>query len=280
MDEKLWKVNIEKLKGETMPSTKEKVKQALVKSIISNIPNKNKFGIFFSGGVDSSLIALICKQANANFTCYTVGIKDSPDIVWARKVANELKLTLKTREFSEEELYILFKRTAKLLKRGGRVDTLSVGVGAVVLACIELAKADKITQFFSGGGSEEIFAGYDRHAHSDNAHDECWKGLLEMYWRDFTRDLTIAKELNSKIVFPFLADDVIREGMGIDISKKINNEHKKLIIREIAEELGLPKEFAWRKKQAAQYGSKFDRVISKLSRKYGFEHKLDWIKSL
>jgi len=279
MDEKSWKENIEKIRKEIVPSTKEKLKAELVRAIKDLIP-KQRFGIFFSGGVDSSLIALICKQANADFICYTVGIKDSPDIQWAKRIAESLKLNLKIKEYSEEELEQLFIRTAKILKQGARVDTLSVGVGAVLVACIELAKEDNIQHFFSGGGSEEIFAGYERHMKAEDKHEECWQGLSTMYARDFTRDLTIAKQLNIEILFPFIDSAVIKEAMGIDISKKISESIKKIILREIAEELGLAHDFAWRKKQAAQYGSKFDKAILKISKKNGFENKLDWLHSI
>ena len=41
----------------------------------------------FSGGVDSSLIALICKQAGADFICYTIGYGETArDVEWAKKV--------------------------------------------------------------------------------------------------------------------------------------------------------------------------------------------------
>ena len=59
---------------------------------------------------------------------------------------------------------------------------------------------------------------------------------------------------------------------------KLTKEYKKVILREVAEEfLG---EFAWRKKKAAQYGSCFDKAISKLAKKEGYEKKSDWLKSL
>ena len=55
--------------------------------------------------------------------------------------------------------------------------------------------------------------------------------------------------------------------MGIPGERKLSTEHRKIILREIAEELGLPKEIAWRPKQAAQYGSGFDKVMEKTSQK-------------
>ena len=54
----------------------------------------------------------------------------------------------------------------------------------------------------------------------------------------------------------------------------------KLILRKIANELGLKKEFAFRKKRAAQYGSRFDRAILRLGKRKGFKYKKDYLKSL
>jgi len=56
--------------------------------------------------------------------------------------------------------------------------------------------------------------------------------------------------------------------------------HPIAVARIVAEEMGLPKEVAWRKKQAAQYGSKFDRAILRLARKNGFKFKKDYLASL
>ena len=42
----------------------------------------------------------------------------------------------------------------------------------------------------------------------------------------------------------------------------------------------MPKEVAWRKKQAAQYGSKFDRAIFRLAHADKFKYKKDYLKSL
>ena len=54
--------------------------------------------------------------------------------------------------------------------------------------------------------------------------------------------------------------------MQIDENLKMN-EYKKLILRHTAEHLGLFKDFCWRKKKAAQYGSYFDKVLTKLAKK-------------
>jgi hypothetical protein len=62
-------------------------------------------------------------------------------------------------------------------------------------------------------------------------------------------------------------EELIKASVKIPAKYKIVSEHKKAILREFAEKEGLPKEFAWRKKIAAQYGSGFDKAMEKLAKK-------------
>lgn len=275
-NEKEWTQHIEQLENKTKPSTKEELKEKILVAITQLIP-KEKFGVFLSGGVDSSFIAMICRQQNADFICYSVGLKDSPDIISSKKVAEIFSLRHKVKEYLIEEAHELFKKTVKLF---GCSDVLTIGVGAVVYAAVELAKQDNIKKFFSGLGSEEIFAGYDRHAKAQDKHQECWNGLKAMWKRDIVRGNLLAEKLNFESLDPLLDDDVIKSAMGIDISKKISNVQKKIILREIAQELGLPKEIAWRDKKAAQYGSWLDKAMEKLAKKNNFKTKGEYLKSL
>ena len=57
--------------------------------------------------------------------------------------------------------------------------------------------------------------------------------------------------------------------MRIPGKEKIVNGEKKVILRKTAAALGLPQEIAYRKKQAAQYGSKFDAVLEKCAKQDG-----------
>jgi len=257
-------------------SIKGKLKEIVIRAIGKNTPEK-KFGIFFSGGIDSTLIAYVCKKNGAHFTCYSVGLKNSKDLEWAKKTAKKLKLKLKTKTFSLDEAEKIIKNVVKILHSS---DVVNVGVGCVVYSAAILAKIDNINVFFSGLGSEEIFAGYERHAQAKNVNAECWNGLKNMYERDLIRDYKISHSLKIKILTPFLEDELIKFAMQIPGKYKINRENKKIILREIAEELGIPKEFAWRKKIAAQYGSGFDKAIKKLSKKNGFQYKKEYLESL
>ncbi len=280
-----WQSVIDELQKRTIgEGDKEKLKQAIIESVKKRIP-KEPFGIFFSGGVDSALIALICKQLGLNFTCYTVGFQSetgevAQDIWYARNIAKAIDLNYVEKVFNIREAKDVVKEAILAFPKPEKFDVdyfVTIDVASVIIAAKSIAKEK---MFFSGLGAEEIFAGYARHANTRNVNEECWRGLKEMWSRDLYRDVTLGNVLGIDLLVPFLDEDVIIEAMKIDEDRKINSEHKKIILREIAEELGLNKEFAWRKKQGAQYGSKFDRAIEKLTKMNGFKYKQEYIESL
>ena len=101
-----------------------------------------------------------------------------------------------------------------------------------------------------------------------------------MWKRDLIRDFTIAKKLGLDLRTPFLDKDLVKASMNVHPMLKLDKDNKKIILREAAEFIGLKKEFAWRKKQAAQYGSNFVNGIEKLAKKNGFKLKKDYLQSL
>ena len=276
--EKKWSGFIDSLRAEKAKEVSlEELKSVFIDAVKKRIPKK-KFGIFFSGGVDSSLIALVCKNLGADFTCYTVGFKTKnmevpDDVLWAEKVAHSLNINLAVELFNLKEAEEIIKKVAKIVEP----NVINIGVGSVIYAVTKIA-SEKI--FFSGLGAEEIFAGYERHAKAEDVQEECWKGLKTMWKRDLLRDTSLAKEFGIEIKTPFLDKELIKLAMQIPVEKKIDKINQKIIIRELAEDLGLAEEFAWRKKKAAQYGSKFDRAIKKLAEKYKFKYKKEYLKSL
>ncbi len=256
------------------------LQELVVDSIKKNIP-KERFGILFSGGVDSTVIAKVCSKEKKEFICYTAaleekGLKGAEDLTYARKAAKKFgfKLKIKTVGLKEAEKYI--KRILGILKEP---NVVKVGVALPFYIAFEMAKKDKIKIMFSGLGSEELFAGYERHTKAKNVNKECFNGLLNMYERDISRDLAIAKEQNIQLKLPFLDEKLIDYALKIPAEFKLSIAQNKLIFREVAEQLGL-KEFAWRKKRAAQYGSRFDKAIEKLAKRSGFKYKKDYLISL
>jgi len=285
--ENLWIkfVNSLENKFDGLETNNERAKRGIAQAVVEAIKKRitPRFGILFSGGVDSSLIAFVAKQLKCSFTCYTVGMENSDDIAWAQKVANEYGFNFKYKILSLDEFENVVKNVARILNDA---DIVKVSVGSVLYSAGKLALADGNKILFGGLGSEEIFAGYKRHEESlqknnfEALHKECWNGLRNMWQRDLTRDFAIAKHLGLDLRTPFLDKELIKTAMNVHPMLKLDNSNKKVILREAAELIGLKKEFAWRKKQAAQYGSNFVNGIEKLAKRKGFKFKKDYLQSL
>jgi len=273
-------IQLEKeLKNIRLLSNKKQIIPKLSSLLIKSIDKrtKTKVGIAFSGGVDSTLITLICKKLKKDFILYNVGLKNSKDAEWAKRISKYYKWKLKQIIVDEKEAEETIKKIVKILPDP---SVVKVGVACPEYIVLKEAKKDKIKNILGGLGSEEIFAGYERHLLAKDKHKECWNGLKNLYEKDLSRDFAVSNSLKVNILCPYLDKDLVKYAMQIDSSLKISEQEKKIILRETAVYLGLKKEFAFRKKLAAQYGSGFHKAIDKLSRKNGFKFKKDYLNSL
>jgi asparagine synthase (glutamine-hydrolysing) len=267
-------LSIERPFFEIAPETKEsrkkiidRTKKLLIEAVKKQVPDR-KFGLLFSGGVDSSVLALLLKKFG-KFTCY-VAVLDNPnrnepeDLVYSKRAAELLGLDLKVVKIKEEDVLGYLKIIVPLIEDS---NVIKVGVALTFFAACEQAKKDGCKVIFSGLGSEEIFAGYQRHRQSSDINRECLSGLLKMYERDLYRDDVITMFHLLELRVPFLDKKLVEYSLKIPAKYKIRNETTKFILRETALKLGLDRKIALRKKRAAQYGSNFHKALKKLARK-------------
>jgi len=283
--EKFWKnkENIKRFKiaPEIKKSESEIIKdlEELFTKIIKRTQKDRKIGVLFSGGIDSTFISFLLKKFNYKFTCYTV-ILDDPemqparDLISAKKVAKELKFKHKIIKVKIQQVHDLIQRITNIIENP---DVVKVGVALAIYPALKQAKKDKMDIIFSGLGSEEIFAGYERHTKNKNINKECLNGLFQLYERDIKRDIALTKDAKIKISTPFLDQELIKYSLRIPAKYKLNEKQNKIILRKLANNLGISKEITERKKLAAQYGSKMDKAIKKLAKKEKLS-KSDYIK--
>lgn len=265
---------------ESFETLKEKTTALLDQAIKKRIPEK-KFGLLFSGGIDSTYLAKYFKDKGQDFTCYTAvldtdsGVVPS-DLEAAQKVAKELGLKLKIKKIKLQEIPNYLKKIVPLIEDS---NVVKVGVALTFYVACEMAKADSCKVIFSGLGSEEIFAGYERHKNSANINQECLSGLRKIYERDLYRDDVLTMDNSMELRLPFLDTALVDYALKISGKYKIKGEITKYILREIALEKGIAKEYAFRKKTAAQYGSKFDYALGKLAKQQKFPSKSAYLKT-
>ncbi|MBU0469958.1 MAG: diphthine--ammonia ligase [Nanoarchaeota archaeon] len=262
---------------------KKKTQALLDEAIRKRIPSK-KFGLLFSGGIDSTYLAKYFKDQRYDFTCYTAVLETEEslstvlpsDLVYAKKASEEFGLDLKIKKIKVQDLPIYLKKIIPLIEDS---NVVKVGVALTFYLACELAKEDGCKIIFSGLGSEEIFAGYERHKNSSNINQECLSGLRKMYERDLYRDDVLTMDNNLELRLPFLDKRLVDYALKIPEKYKVKDNVSKFILREISLSKKIPEEFSFRKKTAAQYGSRFDYALGRLAKQTGFSSKSSYLKT-
>jgi len=265
-------------KNTKLDESVQELMQILDNSVKKRIPYI-EFGLLFSGGIDSVILALLLKKLKKKFICYIAYVKEigeSKDLVYAKKIAKEHNLKLKTVAVSKKQVEKTIPEIVNLIESS---NPIKVGVALPIYFASKKAKEDKLKVILSGLGADEIFAGYSRFKESNNITLDSKNLLLQMHENDLYRDDIITMENNIELRLPYLDHDVIRFSLGLKDSFKINSKENKIILREVGRILGLKEEYYKRKKMAAQYGSGFDKTIEKLAKENKFKTKSEYLKS-
>ena len=224
--------------------------------------SSKKVGVLFSGGLDSSLIALLASEFG-EVVLYTAGAEGSPDLGWARKVAEALGLPLKEHVFDRDEVE---KHLLSVMRAIEEPNPMNLSIGLPLYFATKTAAGDGVRILLSGGGADELFGGYHKYLENPSLMES---DLLEMGEKNLARDDKIAMLNGVEGRFPYLALPVVSAALNTPLELKIRGGTRKWVLRRLAIELGLPEEVAMREKKAAQYGSGAQKILESIARSRG-----------
>ena len=105
--------------------------------------------------------------------------------------------------------------------------------------------------------------------------------MNKLYEKDLINQNKICESNNLELRTPFLDKKLVSFALSLDPKFKLNkNGENKIILRELALSLGLPKDTAYRKKTATPFGSNFDKALEFLAKNNNFKTKTDYLNSI
>ena len=254
-----------------MEEWKRKLKEKLFE-VVSKYSTKKRTAIAFSGGVDSTTLATICKNLHLDIVLLTIGFPDSPDVTHSRNIASKIGLNHYVKELDIYRLEDDLKRVYELIRSKSPME---LELGLTVLYSCEACHDVGVDIMMTAQGLDELFCGYERYIQvyrekgKDAILDEMMNQVDKALYHKKQHDL-IASALGIRKVDPFLDSDFIRFAMEIPVEFKIygpDDELRKRILREVALELEVPEEAALKPKKAIQYGSRIHREFERIARK-------------
>ena len=247
-----------------------KIDKLLKLSVSKRIEGLREVGVIFSGGLDSSYLALLLGEISENIplkiTLYAVGAEGSKDIESAIYASKFLNLDLKICEVTEE---MVRESLPEVVKAIGDDNLMKVGVGMTTYLATKMVAEDGIKVAISGQGADELFGGYKRYLESfvnDTLNYDIRMDISNMYHVNLERDDACSMLNSVELRLPFLDKNLVELVLNIPDNKKIVSMHddmRKSILRKLAFEEGLDYEIAYRPKKAAQYGTGIDKILRK-----------------
>ena len=244
-----------------------KLHQYMIKSIQKVVVDK-KIGVSFSGGADSSLLAKICNDLGYEITLLTIGFEDSHDVKHSKEIAKMFGYNHKIGKISPKTFPELSKKINKIIK----TDNLSWNENCIAFYHVaKLAKRYGITKVLTANGIDELFCGYNAYRdaikHGSDSVMNMMESKIENELNMMKAVNTISSEFDVKILQPFLSKEFVNYAKKIPIEEKIHGPDdlmRKHIVRDLALKIEVPKEAAFKRKKALQYGSLIHKALMKI----------------
>ena len=211
--------------------------------------------MLLSGGLDTSIIANLAR-AEGRFACFTVHftLADSPDIAFAKKLAEKLGLEWKLIDL--EGGPALEETLEEVITNLHTFDPMEVRNSAAVFKGMKALSAEGYKEVMTGDGADELFAGY---SFIYDLPPDKMMGALHHMWEVMqfsSRPLADALGMRAKI--PFLDDRVVEVAKGLPpeslVGTKDGTKYGKYLLR-VAFEDAVGSDVAWRVKTPIEFGS-------------------------
>lgn len=274
----------QKPKRMTLESAAQKLQVLLEQAVHERTDRLAEVAVAFSGGLDSSVIALLAKRSRANVRLIHVSLKDQRETKHAEAAAEMLGLPLRVRTFDEKGVAETLPAVLRAIEEPNPVK-VSIGV-PIYWAAQEVARAS-CRIMLAGQGGDELFAGYRRYVTQlvEEGKQAVESGILMditmMYENNFERDFKICSSLGVELSLPFAARRIVEFALELPVELKIepfDDTLRKIVLRHAARSLGLPEAMAERPKKAVQYATGVNNALKKLADHEGLTVK-DYVRN-
>ena len=238
------------------------IRRLFKNAVKKRLQSDRKVGTFLSGGFDSSVVANDLSELLPKGTplyTFSIGMKDSPDLLAARIVATAIKSVHTEYIVTPEEMLEELENTIYDVETYD-ITTIRASTMMRMLSKF-IARDTDIVVVFSGEGSDEASGSYiyfHNAPSSSEFHNETVRLLEDLHYYDVKRGDKCTACAGLEIRVPFLDRDFIEYYMSIDpkLKQPRNGVEKYLLRKAFATDstCKLPTEIIWRTKEAFSDG--------------------------
>ena len=237
----------------------EEINSVFKEAVYKRMMSDREICSLLSGGLDSSLVsAILSKKLGPNkLKTFSIGLKGSPDLEYAKNVAEHIKSIHHSIEIEEEEFLNYIEEVIYKIESYD-ITTVRASVGNYLVGKY-IKENSNCKVVFNGDFSDEVAGGYRYFKNTSNPdmfHNECVRLLDNIHYYDCLRSDRSISTHGLECRVPFADKDFVNYYMSIDSKLRMSDKRieKYLIRKAFEKENLLPEEVLWRKKEAFSDG--------------------------
>jgi len=240
------------------------LRSALESSVHRQLMSDVPYGVLLSGGLDSSVISAIAKRfapkriesgdrAEAwwpQLHSFAIGLRGSPDLAAARKVADHIGTVHHEINFTVEEGLDAVRDVIYHIET---YDVTTVRASTPMYLLARVIKSMGVKMVLTGEGADEIFGGYlyfHKAPDPKSFHEETVRKLSKLHLYDCLRANKSLAAWGVEGRVPFLDKEFMDVAMRLNPRDKMTSKERieKWVLRKAFEDY-LPASIAWRQKE-------------------------------
>lgn len=246
----------------------------LEEAIQRRVQGLKEIAVAFSGGLDSSVVAFLASKCGVKVNLLHVSLENQVETEEAIIAADELNLPLVVDLFKDSDVETTLPKVVELIEEP---DPIKASIGLPFYWAAEKAAEAGFKVMLAGQGADELFGGYQRYVNqcckegSEKARKTMFNDVVKIHESNLERDLKITGFHNVELRLPFASFDLAEFALSLPLECKIENKVntlRKLALRKMALDAGVPPSIAQKPKKAVQYSTGINDAIKRIAKSH------------
>jgi asparagine synthase (glutamine-hydrolysing) len=264
-----------RMRSVSMEAAAEHLRRLLFESTRERARDTERVALAFSGGLDSSVVAVLAKMSGVDVHLVSVGLENQQELQHAESASKALGLPVHVQAYDISDVERVFSRVLWLIEEP---DPMKVGVAIPFFWAAKIASEIGCCVLLAGQGGDELFGGYHRYLAELDKKGEgalqkiLYQDVVSSYKTNFQRDYPVCAFHKVELRLPFIDREVVNFALGLPLRLKIESPEdplRKKVLRKVAESLKIPGFVANRTKKAVQYATGVDKALKRLAKSEG-----------
>ena len=254
-----------------------RLQSILLESTKKRVSSFAKLAVAFSGGIDSSTIAVLADKCGVEVTLFTVGLENQPEIEFAKAAAEALGLPLHIQTYTVGDVESVLPKILWLIEEP---NVMNVGVALPLFWVAESSSKRGFKILLTGLGGDELFGGYHKYLAKYREHgatvlrNTLFRDVEMSHQTNFQRDNKVCAFHKMELRLPFMDYAVTGFALGLPVDLNINSaeDHlRKRVLRQTAHRLGIPTFIVNKVKRAIQYATGVNKALRRIAKEKGLD---------